>query len=497
MPSEPADPSVILRARRLVAFAAIAVAIALRFSNGHLDPFSLTAMTLAVAAGLGAALRCRCLYGLGRPSRLESLIARDPAKLLWFGLAVSVAINLVLLPGYYVDRARLGLFRPLMVAAGLLVWSYRWRRQPRLLVRARFPLFLVLAATMSAVVFWASPRPAIDVWSFEQLGTEALARGQNPYALEYPNIYGSGTHMYAKSVLAADRAHIPSYPYMPLTLFLFLPSVILAHEVRWVLAACVLFAAWAIRRLGRGALAAELAAVFLLVQPRAFFVLEQSWTEPMILAALALTLLAATSWSDREAAGNAGAGAWIATGLAGGLLAATKQYTPIILVPVFFALPVRGRWKAAALAVAGAAALMLPFLLLDWRAFFTGVLAHHFRQPFRMDSLSWPAAIAWLGGPRLLSSWPAFAAAAAALAATLECRLPLARAPTAAAVALMALQLLNPKQAFCNYYWLAGGLFCVATALYAGRLPLAEVESVLPDRAEGATAHLSRTSQAR
>ncbi len=204
-----------------------------------------------------------------------------------------------------------------------------------------------------------------------------------------------------------------------------------------------------------------------------------SWTEPTVLASLALTLLAAASWSDREATPAVGGchprGAWIATGLAGALLAASKQYSPLFLVPLFLALPARGRWKAAALAIGGAVALMLPFFLSSPRGFFDGVVVFQFLAPFRADALSWLAALAWLGGPGL-PPWPAFVLAAVALALTLGRRVTLAQAATAAAAAFMVLLLLN-KQAFCNYYWLAGGLFCVATALHARRLPFAEAEA--------------------
>ncbi len=200
----------------------------------------------------------------------------------------------------------------------------------------------------------------------------------------------------------------------------------------------------------------------------------------MVLASLALTLVAAANWCAREAAvaggsGPSGAGGWIAAGLAGALLAASKQYSPILLVPLFFALPVRGRWRAAALVVGGAMAVMLPFFFWNPRGFFNSVVMFQLVSPFREDALSWLAAVAWFGGPRL-PPWPSFVFVTVILTVTLERRVTLAQAVTAAGAAFMILLLLN-KQAFCNYYWLAGGLFCVATALHAARPPGAEAES--------------------
>lgn len=449
-----------LRIRRLLVFGSISVAIGLCFSNGHLDPFSLTAMTLAAWAGIGAMLLGKRPSLFGTPGRLESWLAKSPERFLWWGILLSVAINAVLPPGYYADRARLGLFRPLLLLAGLLVLSYRRKVQPPILVRFRFPLILVLSAAMSVVVMRASPRPAIDVWHVLQLGAEGLARGENPYTLEYPNIYAVTSQYVSKQFLSADGSHTHVYPYLPLPLLASTPSALLVHDVRWTFLACVLFSAWVIRRLGRGALEAELAAVLLLLQPRAFFLLEQSWTEPLVLAAVALTLLAIAAW---RASQTPVAGAWIATGLAGGLAAASKQYSPVILVPLLFALPARGWIKAAVLAAGVAAAITLPFVFWNPNAFVSGILSNQ-QYPFRSDALSWLAAIAWLGGPQL-PFWPSFILATVVLISGLGRRISLAQSVTTAAAAFLVLLLLH-KQAFCNYYWLAGSLFGLAIALH-------------------------------
>ena len=90
-----------------------------------------------------------------------------------------------------------------------------------------------------------------------------------------------------------------AFPYTPLTLLLVAPATALASEPRWTMLAATLFSAWAVRRLGRGSAEASLAAVYLLVQPRGLFVIEQAWTEPLVLAsALAVALLVVRSAED-------------------------------------------------------------------------------------------------------------------------------------------------------------------------------------------------------
>jgi uncharacterized membrane protein len=469
----------------LVAFAAVAVAGALGWSHGFLHPVSITLVTLAAAAIVAALLR-----GRGREAPAPDL--RWATAVLGTGVGSSLAYDALVRPGYYVPSGTLEEIRPLVAAAVLVLASWLWRGAPAAVVRLRFPAVLALFAAMGAVVIVRTPRPFIDVWYFQQMGAGALLDGLNPYLVAYPNIYGPSTTNYGPAVLSPDRLYVLGNPYPPLTVLLALPAVAVASDVRWVTLVLLVFSAWAIRRLGRGTILADLAAALLLFQPRTLFVLEQSWTEPAVLATVLASLLAADGWLRAAAGGASARRWWIAAGVAGGVALASKQYAPLLLLPVLLALPARGRWRAAALSLAVAAALVVPFLLWDPRAFVRAVVAFQVAQPFRTDSLSWLAASVRLGGP-LLPVWPAFLLAAIVLAIGIRAfpsraagtegagegggrSLPLDRAVLAGAGAWLALVLFN-KQAFCNYYWLAVGLACAAGALESARLGRPPVSS--------------------
>jgi predicted branched-subunit amino acid permease len=86
-----------------------------------------------------------------------------------------------------------------------------------------------------------------------------------------------------------------------------------------------------------------------------------------------------------------------------------------------------------------------------------------FRQPFRRDSLSWPAAVVRVGFAPPSGAW-GFAVTAAVVALCWPRRRSLAQAMTCASASFVVF-LLTAKQAFLNYYWLAGALLLAAAVL--------------------------------
>ena len=442
----------------LAAFAAVALAMALGLSAGMYLPSALGLVTVAGCAALaGAVVSAGYTPGAGRRAALG---------ILSIGLAASWVHDLLFLPGVLVDPSRLGAFRPLLVAAGLLLLTYLWRGMPAWAGRLRFPAIVAVGAAMAASVILASPSPGIDVWEIQQRGAEGLLSGRNPYSLHYANIYGPGTPFLDPGLLTPDGRFIAAYPYMPLVLLLDLPGAMLG-DVRWTMLAALAASAFLIRRLGKGSVEAELAGAILLLQPQGFMVLELAWTEPLALAGVLLLSLAVT-----KAAPLAGWKAWVLPGLAAAFAVSTKQYVPLLALPFILLVPRGSRLRAVALTAAAAIVLVLPFLAVDPRAFLRGVLEFQIRQPFRTDALSWPAAVHALGGPKL-PAWPAFLLAGATLALSLRGKVTAGRAMLAAAATWIVFVAFN-KQAFANYYWMGVGLLCASVALLLAPEPRAD-----------------------
>lgn len=441
----------------LVAGAAVILGLLLAISGGTLDPYALSLVTVAgCAVFVAARLNLR-----GHPVSATRL----PVVILAFGISISLIHDVLFLPGVLVNPARLGGFRQGVGAIALILATYFWKSAPAWIARVRFPVIVVIAAGLGVIMFYASPTPGIDVWHLQQEGALELLRGENPYSTLYPNIYGPGTPLIDPSLLSPDGRYVTTYPYMPLTLLLGAPLAWLG-DVRWLMLAAVVLSAVLIRKLGCGSLQAELAGVFLLVQPQGFMVLELAWTEPVALAAVLTAVLVVSRVQEKKKReGEEQGWDWLTAGLAGAVAASSKQYVPLLLIPLIFALPVRARIKAAAVAVCGTLIIVLPFLAWDPSAFLRGTIEFQLRQPFRLDALSWLAAIAALGGP-LLPSWPAFLLAGVSLVMTLRRMISLRQGVLVSAASWIVFVAFN-KQAFCNYYWLATGLLCATVALFS------------------------------
>jgi hypothetical protein len=337
------------------------------------------------------------------------------------------------------------------------------------LTRLRLPVVFACAAGLGLLA--ARGDPYIDVWTFQQGAAAALLRGDNPYAVAYPNIYRS-LAPYGAGVADLERVH--SFPYPPQTVLAGLPFFAALGDVRYGSVVALLVAGLAVARLAPRGLATPAAAA-LLLHPQNGKVIHAAWTEPWVLA-LVLLLALALRRSGRLAPGG-----WVMAGLAGAAAAGSKQYSPLLLLPLVPALPRPGRLRAVALALLVTAAVLAAFASWDARGLWEGVAAMQVRQPFRLDSLSWQVAVAKLGGR--FPQWLGFALAAGALALTWprpgargaggEGGARLGRGLLCAAAAFLVF-VVTAKQAFANYYWLADGLLLALPLLLAPARPPGE-----------------------
>jgi len=438
----------------VVAAAAVALGVLLQFTNGSVPPglMSRAMLGLTVVAGLTA-------WGvLGIPTdRLRESNSRVSVdRWLFAALLLQLALFAFKRPALSLaqdDRSWVLPFAigiPVVAIAAALALR-GWPRFGRWLVPVSVGVFLILGVW----VIRHTPDPGIDVITFQREGLSALSHGVNPYGITMPQVYGNPE--YYGAGLVQDGRLLIGVPYPPLSLLIEWPFHFLFGDFRYALLIGLAAAALLLSRTARDRTGALVAAL-LLFMPRSLFVVEQGWTESLVVLALAGVVYAALRKPS-----------WLALTL--GLLFAMKQYA-VFLAPAAFLIVPPAEWRrmlgVLARAILIAAAITLPFALWDPSGFFRSVISFQFLQPFRTDSLSYLAWYARVTGSTP-QSWVGFVMMFAAMA------LVIWKAPRTAAgfaagggLILLAFFAFN-KQAFCNYYFVVIGALWCAVAASRGR----------------------------
>ena len=319
---------------------------------------------------------------------------------------------------------------------------------------------LLVVLTLATVWFlgvWViktAPQPKIDVFVFHQASAQALLSGENPYTAKVPNIYGDLDYYGAE--LVDEQAYLTiGNPYPPLTIYISTLGYLLGGDVRYshLLVFVLSGAIIAFLHAGREA---KLAAYLFLFMPRAFFVLEQGWTELILVFFLAIIIFCAKQYPKFLP-------------IALGLLFASKQYLLFVLpISLLFAAN-KTSWRSLFNFYGWMGGTMVavtaPLALWDLHAFLWNVGAAQWYTPFRPDALSYLALYA-----RVFDKTPSVMISFLALAVALVLVWRFVpRTPTGFALSLawcMAIFLAFNKQAFCNYYFLVvGAIFCAFASI--------------------------------
>jgi hypothetical protein len=413
-------------------------------SDGHYTPGAIHWLLLATAVGFLALVTPPI-------QAVEQLGMCTPVAILLAGLALQFSQVLTRPPGMYLRPVN-G-WMPFLAAVGtaaVLAGSVsfagpRWARIGTALVAVCF-----LAAGLW--VLRASPRPAIDVFVFQQQSSDALLHGRNPYTLTFPNIYGHSP--FYGPELTDGRTLFFGFPYPPLSLFLATLGFAATGDHRAAQLFAFVVAAACLVALRPDRLGA-LAAAALLFTPRGLFVLEQGWTEPFGVALLGLVLVAAV---------HAPRLLWVALGA----LFAWKQYTVVLLPLTVLLLPRPFSWRGWARLVVPALllalAVTLPLALWDVRGFWRSVVWLQTVQPFRADALSFPSGLMALGytPPAVVPTLLVLTTLAVAILLFWAPRTPQGFA--LATTLVLGVFFAFNKQSFCNYWFLVLGAAALAVA---------------------------------
>jgi hypothetical protein len=213
---------------------------------------------------------------------------------------------------------------------------------------------VVMAAGYVLVILGG--RPLIDVWIILRDSAGGLLRGLNPYEMSFPDVPPGQT----------DNC----FNYLPATFLLTAPAQWLFGDVRWLetgyLFGAVALLGWHTRRWPLALLVGVL--------PGTLYVVQQSWTEPLLL----LGLVAGYVLIERDRAN------WAILPIA--LALATKQHL-VVLVPLLAFWP-RFGWRRVLITFGAAAAVCLPWVIADPGRFRTCTADFYLLTPLQNRSVS-------------------------------------------------------------------------------------------------------------
>lgn len=286
-------------------------------------------------------------------------------------LLIFCALSIVVYGGFYqTDYVLVSyiLLSTSVISSFILLLS----KKSSIIKKCLFYLFFI-AITTRLLMIWGSPNPKIDVFDILKFGAQGLLRGINPYSNTYTPMYDGIAPNY--------------YSYPPGSLLLSLPSVLVSNDPRYALIIAEIIVALLIYKLVKNKQNKYVYSLIFLYNPLSQTVLEESFTEPLLLA-----LLAVAMWFilKRKVVFSA---------VIFGLLLGTKQYS-FLLFPLFIKLFPISKEKMVSVGVAliTLVVIVIPFYLWNSNDFFNDVVLAIFNQhAIQRDSLTFGSFLSHLG----------------------------------------------------------------------------------------------------
>jgi hypothetical protein len=404
---------------------------------------------------IGVTISLACLLLVFFPVRIPRIDSIEAGGVRWvFG--AGIALNLLQLftckfPGSWHGASPTALYYILLSLAALLSCGLVFIPSS---ARLMLVLLVLVFCALGAWVIRGVPQPYMDVWMLQTEGIKAFRAGQNPFAAVFTDIYHR-PDLYATGALRDGQVH-QGFPYPPMVFWIDLPGYLIGGDYRWSNLAAMALTAILIAFARPKSRLGPLAAALFLFTPRALFVLESGWTEPVTALLFSATIFCACR------------ARWLMPVFLG-LFLCSKQYLIWAIPPVLLLAgrPIRWRRLACVLLIAFVTGCIvsLPLILWDIKAFIAANFGFADTAAFRTDALSYLALVAnntgYIPSPRIAT---VIGFSAAALAAGMVIRRG-RRTPAGYATAVTFIHLVFfafYKFAFCNYYYFLIAVLCAA-----------------------------------
>ncbi len=421
------------------AAAYVLIALAVIQHHGTYTPFALFCMLAAFAiACVGVSIAVRQHH---ETDASPTFLAGCIVLLLLMGLSFSPLLHD---KSASVDRAVHGLQWAILVGVLLLHMLPRPQWLPSWVVWMFDVAFIAAGIALRFLVPTFTPVAMIDVYVTSQESAQHFLAGLNPYTTAVTDIYG-GKMDFGYDILG--------YMYLPATLYLQTIGYLFG-DVRYMSAfadAVIALSLWRLTKEVSRNMRCLLILLFLW-HPKGFFVVEQSWTEPLIAMFLGIFLMLRSSGFSLAAAGIYG------------YMLSIKQSL------AFFALQLlRLERRPSRLLIVALVGILtiIPFAIWDMESLWKYGVLFQLQTGFRADGLTIFAPLSKLGlEPG--KSWSLIVGFVATIGAMWFVRkLPQMRGYLLATCISTFAMFLFGSQAFCNYYYLVWVLllFVMAEAI--------------------------------
>ncbi len=245
----------------------------------------------------------------------------------------------------------------------LIAFYFLFVRKGRDWKMSFFLFSIIIMCAVRVIMVRSSPEPYIDVYDYLKKGALGFLSLQNPYSMTYQKLYMDVTPDF--------------YSYLPGMIIVTSPFVFLFDDPRYTFIAAEILAAILVYRLKKDSRNREIFSLLLLVNPVSAYMIEQSYTEPLLLFYLVLLIWAFTEKKILLAS--------FITGLA----MATKQYFFLVL-PVLLRL-ISSSTKIfvfAFQAILFALIFIIPFFFWNKEDFIHDAILLQYNFPPRYEGLS-------------------------------------------------------------------------------------------------------------
>tara|TARA_R110002072_G_scaffold1989_2_gene16384 strand:+ start:98785 stop:100065 length:1281 start_codon:yes stop_codon:yes gene_type:complete len=304
-----------------------------------------------------------------------------------------------------------------------------------------FFFFIFLFFLMQLTTLFTSPSPVTDVFSVAQDGADFLLKGINPYTQDYRDVF-NGRYGY-----------VAGYVYWPGILLSLSPFRWLFGDVRYFYIFSNLFTIFLLLKLSHQLnlpkkFARSLTLIWT-VFPVTFFVLEQTWTESLIIFQISLLIYSLVNKRLFFAA------------LSLGYICATKQYNCflalLVLSYIYKTYELKDFLKFTLVSFLTTLIFFMPFLIWDYQGFIKTTFLDILKYEPRGDSLSW---YSWayhyynIKLPSLITLIAYFIPTFYGIYRVIKSKTHYLRELSFSLIFSYSFVFLLGKQAFCNYYYL-------------------------------------------